>query len=239
MTTASFTTEWYIIVASMIFNALISISLIIIQKLSVSSYVKNLNVVASQKTICYLNCIFISGLACSIQCLLCHISDNFHPDFCKYGVPICVVIYFTAKTFLYLFLIERAKSAQGICSIFTAILFDKLLPIYIILYFISFSIVLLVYFRGVVYNPMLHGAYEKPGITGCIFSDGILELFFVGGALDIINTFGLLFLFIYPLRMLIKQHKAVGHKSISDIAAPPPKKRKNKKQHLPKLRAQF
>ena len=167
------------------------------------------------KTYLLLNGVFVSNAFCSIQCIILHISDNFHPDVCKYGTTICICLYFIAKTFLYIFLIERGKCSQGVISMFPKILFDKILPIYICLYLIFFMITVPIFFRGLIWTDNVHLAIYPKGITGCLFNEGLPTILYIGCALDILNTVILLFLFIYPLHILFEQRRAIFNKTLN------------------------
>ena len=61
--------------------------------------------------------IYSFAALCALQCFLCHYSLLwFEGDayaYCRWGAPICVVLFFSAKSCLYGFFLERAKVSQG------------------------------------------------------------------------------------------------------------------------------
>ena len=55
---------------------------------------------------------------CILNCLLCHYSLLWYGSnadiFCRWASPICLAVFFTAKSLLYGFFLERAKISQGL-----------------------------------------------------------------------------------------------------------------------------
>ena len=61
--------------------------------------------------------IYTFAALCAVQCFLCHYSMLWYQGnaygYCRWGAPICVVLFFSAKCSLYGFFLERSKLAQG------------------------------------------------------------------------------------------------------------------------------
>ena len=113
-------------------------------------------------------------------------------------------------------LIERCKCSQGVISKFPKVLFDTILPIYICLYLLFFMITIPMFFRGLRWTDNVHLAIYPKGITGCLFNEGLPTIMYVGCALDTLNTIILLFLFIYPLHILLKQRRKLTTKCTAE-----------------------
>lgn len=239
--TYSFSVEWYILTTGMVICLIISIGCIIIQSRSISWYTKKINCDAhknckknnnlQRRTLFFLYMVYFMACLCSIQCFLCHISDTFPSSYyCEYGMPICVILYVGAKSFLYGFFIERAKATQNMIitnvknsssknnkttssnyyKLPNEIIFDYILPIYIFIYFWTFFILCLIYFRGKVFTINEDDNINHDRnimITGCLFYEYKQWLFILGAIIDVINSIGLLYLFLKPLYLTIDTHK--------------------------------
>ena len=88
------------------------------------------------------------GLA--VQCFICHASIILPEWICIYGFPACVIYYAATKSFLYGFFLERAKCVRFYVRFkFADLMYDKLLPGYIGLYFLIYFILAPTFFRGI------------------------------------------------------------------------------------------
>ena len=242
----SFGVEWYILTCGMAICLTLSIGCIIIQSRSVKWYNTtriggggggisshnnnnkyNDNNKLQQRTLFFLYMVYIMACICSIQCFLCHISDNFKNEYyCEWGMPFCVSFYVAAKSFLYGFFLERAKATQKRLIhvvknndnnnnnniYYGEVIFDYILPIYIFIYFWIFFILCMIYFRGKVFtnfdiNNDNNFTQHRIKITGCLFYEFKPWLFILGALIDVINSIGLLYLFLKPLYQTIKTHE--------------------------------
>ncbi len=142
--------------------------------------------------------IYLFAALCALQCFFCHYSFSYPPQiskyFCMYGSPICVVLYYASKSSLYGFFLERAKLAQGILKLFPSSLFKYILPSYIAVYFLIFSTLILVFFRGIPPENIDDGA-----VTSCIMTTPIPWVLQFGAIIDIFNCLLFLYLFLHPL----------------------------------------
>mmetsp|Transcript_21493 Transcript_21493/g.18944 ORF Transcript_21493/g.18944 Transcript_21493/m.18944 type:complete len:362 (+) Transcript_21493:49-1134(+) len=198
--------HWQIMAAFMGMNLILCIVFAILTKLGndyhqneLSKKHKNkLSMMASnnQRFLAYF--IYLFAALCALQCFFCHYSFAYPPQisqyFCKYGSPICVVLYYASKASLYGFFLERAKLAQGIIKLFPNWLFKYVLPIYIAIYFVTFSTLILVFFRGIAPENISDGA-----VTSCVMTTPIPWVLSVGAFTDIFNCLLFLYLFIHPL----------------------------------------
>ena len=239
--TYSFSMEWYVLTTGMMFCLVISIGCILIQSRSISWYTKKINCDThkqckknnnlQRRTLSFLYMVYIMACLCSIQCFLCHISDTFPSSYyCEWGMPICVILYVGAKSFLYGFFIERAKATQNMIitnannyksttngkkdtnakhyQLPNEIIFDYILPIYIFIYFWTFFILIMIYFRGKVFTINDSEDHDRNiKITGCLFYEFKQWMFILGAIIDVINSIGLLYLFLKPLYLTIDTHK--------------------------------
>mmetsp|Transcript_38547 Transcript_38547/g.61590 ORF Transcript_38547/g.61590 Transcript_38547/m.61590 type:complete len:330 (-) Transcript_38547:170-1159(-) len=149
--------------------------------------------------------IYAMSALCAVQCVLCHFSGAYQENaadfFCSVIVPVCFVLYYAAKAALYGFFLERAKLAQGISNLFPEYLFKYILPIYILLYFVVASTLVLITIRA-------QRVYSDPVTKSCVISiavEGIIEFC---GALDVVNCVLLLYLFVKPIRVTFRRRKS-------------------------------
>eukprot|EP00485_Elphidium_margaritaceum_P000723 CAMPEP_0202686874 /NCGR_PEP_ID=MMETSP1385-20130828/2638_1 /ASSEMBLY_ACC=CAM_ASM_000861 /TAXON_ID=933848 /ORGANISM="Elphidium margaritaceum" /LENGTH=351 /DNA_ID=CAMNT_0049341543 /DNA_START=6 /DNA_END=1061 /DNA_ORIENTATION=+ len=137
--------------------------------------------------------IYTFAALCAIQCFLCHYSMLWYKEsavtYCRWGAPVCVVLFFAAKSCLYGFFLERAKLAQGLLGIFPDWFLNYALPIYIFLYWLIWCICIMTLFEGA----------PNDKVTSCVMETYVSWLLLAGGIVDVFNTILFLFLFLYPL----------------------------------------
>eukprot|EP01084_Bolivina_argentea_P256490 431857_1 len=149
---------WYWLTIGMVFCFLICISLMVIQRASFKWYslLNNNNSVykARLEHFCLYGQYLLASI-CSLQCLFNHISNHFPSWYCVYGMSICVIFHEGSKTFGYGFFLERAKSTinKTRISVLPPIITKYVLPIYISLYFVLYSILCPLEFRGLSIEP--------------------------------------------------------------------------------------
>eukprot|EP01084_Bolivina_argentea_P014539 27164_1 len=182
----SVTIGWYFLTVTMILCLIISALCTTIQVHAIQWFQKTRQNQKKlpKRTLILLYMVYITACFCSIQCLLCHLSNHFNHqayDYCKYGMSLCVMLYMGQKSFLYGFLIERAKSTQNMIlsttsmNTFWIILLQYMLPIYIFIYFTIMTIICMIYFRG-----QLVLSINDSQITGCLFDQYIDLVFIIG-----------------------------------------------------------
>eukprot|EP01084_Bolivina_argentea_P264660 448396_1 len=150
--------------------------------------------------------VYILAALCSLQCLLNHISKYFPEQYCRYGMSICVILHEAAKTSQYGFFLERAKSAIDATKIdiVPTVITKYILPIYISLYFVLYSVICPWTFRGLPTNRN-----KKPFIpTDCLFDQYQILVFYLSVAVEIFNSIFFVYLFAYPLYKLYKINNA-------------------------------
>ena len=125
-TTYHIDARWTVSTIIMASNLALCITMAIVTKLAANEHKQRLkakkgaasskNIQSKQEFMAY----FVYGFAalCILNCILCHYSLLWYGSnadtFCRWASPVCLVIFFTAKSFLYGFFLERAKISQGL-----------------------------------------------------------------------------------------------------------------------------
>eukprot|EP01084_Bolivina_argentea_P078581 142607_1 len=142
---------------------------------------------------------YVLACFCSIQCLFNHISNHLPKWYCFYGMAFCVILHEAAKTFGYGFFLERAKLSLTTTKSHTfivAILTKYILPIWISLYFILYSILCPLTFRGLSHNPLNDDSIIP---TACLFDEYESRVFYLSIGVEVFNSIFFVMLFAYPL----------------------------------------
>ena len=150
--TQKFNKKWFIMTSVMISCFVICTSLLILQNRSIKYQRANMapTLTLNKKETAWLYRLFLAGAICAVQCWICHASMLWPDIICIAGYPACVIFYATTKTFLYAFFWERAKMVRTYVKFKHAdLMYDKLLPAWIIAYFVVFLILAPAFFRGI------------------------------------------------------------------------------------------
>eukprot|EP01083_Nonionella_stella_P031469 86180_1 len=194
---------WYLMVAIILLCSVTSIILTCIQILSTGCYKHHSdhhNLTRKERTLLY--GIYLGGVLCSSQCFALRMSKYFPSWYCSYGIGICTALYAAEKSFLYGFFLERSKSLQRLLdhTFIPPILATYVLPGYIMSYFVVFSVLSILEYRGRIDEPISDGA-----LSPCTAWRYYHWMFTVGAIVDGVTCSILLFLFIYPLYDAIKK----------------------------------
>mmetsp|Transcript_5225 Transcript_5225/g.4561 ORF Transcript_5225/g.4561 Transcript_5225/m.4561 type:complete len:485 (+) Transcript_5225:105-1559(+) len=203
----NYTLNWYIITSSMGICFFVAFSCIVLQYKSTQHFWDKLKCTqafiditairemrestAKQSLLLYF--VYICSGLCALNCFFCHIS-SFSEQFCQYGMAICVVIYASAKTFVYGYLLERAVVQNYGNPILPLFLLKIIFPIYLFIYWLIYAISCPAYFRG----SSLSNVNDAEMLTACKFDKFWPELFLTSSILDIVHWIVLTFLFLAP-----------------------------------------
>eukprot|EP01084_Bolivina_argentea_P251176 421163_1 len=206
MSHTSYTVGWYSMTIIIPLCCITCLILLFLQILSIKRYQTQSE--NTSKELFLLFGIFLTGLLCSTDCFMLHLSNLLADWYCIYGIGICTVFYFAEKSFLYGFFLERSRSVQILLDqqILPNIIMQYIFPLYIAIYFSIFSILALTTYRGRVVSPLdINGKHNH--VTSCIFWQYYHWMWTIGAFCDGITCSLLLFLFIYPLYSSMKSNK--------------------------------
>jgi len=203
----SYSLNWYIITSSMGICFFVAFSCIVLQYKSTQHFWDKLKCTqpfidiiaireireATAKQSLLLYFVYICSGLCALNCFLCHISSLFSDKFCQYGMAICIVVYASAKTFVYGYLLERAVHQNINNPILPLFILKKVFPIYLCIYWLIYAISCLAYFRGISIDES-----NQDVLTSCKFDKFWPQLFVTSSILDIIHWGVLTFLFLAP-----------------------------------------
>ena len=150
----SFHQKWYIMTSVMILCLITCSTLLILQNRAYNYHIsKSPNTKLNKRELYCLYGLFILGAICGIECFICHASMILPKWICIYGFPACVIYYAATKAFLYGFFLERAKCVRKYVKFkYSDLMYDRLLPVYIGLYFLIYLILAPTFFRGTMYK---------------------------------------------------------------------------------------
>ena len=222
--------NWYIVTSSMGLCFIVAFSCILLQykssqyfwgKLKCSQQFFDIMEIsemrkATAKQTLLLYAIYACSALCALQCFLCHVLND--EEFCKYGMSACVIIYASAKTFLYGYLLERAVLVQNTQKpILPSFILSKLLPIYLFIYWLTYAICCPLYFKGKQINEIDNVNYNYSQLSACKFEHYLRELFIISSILDITHWIFLTFLFLAPTIKDIRNSKSNAFMNIESI----------------------
>ena len=167
-------------------------------------------------TKCLLYSIYGLALVCGIIGLSIHHSTHSH--WCGiYGIIACFSILGASKACLYLFFLRKAKLAQGmIINKYLNYFFNYLGPLYCLIYWIIYTIATSFVFE---YGPVpTDNDNDTLPMSKCYISKYELWFSLFAASVDIFNSFGTLFLFLFPLIKAIKTMKILNQTTSNTLS---------------------
>eukprot|EP01083_Nonionella_stella_P176839 619856_1 len=195
--------SWYLLSTGMFICLIICVSLIIIQVRSLRWYSvlkDDDSIYKGKRELLFLYGVYIAGIVCSLQCLLNHVSSYFPDWYCEYGMGICVIFHELAKTFGYGYFMERSNKMTKLTGIqcLSPVVQQYVLPVYIFCYFLMYSVMCPLEFRGLSLDPA-----TSTSPTSCLFDEYESWVFYLSVGVEVVNSCFFVFLFGYPLYKLI------------------------------------
>eukprot|EP01084_Bolivina_argentea_P104170 186553_1 len=142
---------------------------------------------------------YISAFACTILGYTLHNSKN-NPLWCDvYGLPPCFVVYGGTKAFVLGFFLRRArKSNAANTHKLKQLLFDRIGPIYIFMYWVIYATLGAIFFTG---TPIKYNENHSNNdiISYCKFDTWSWWFIVFSNTVDLFNCIATVLLFLYPL----------------------------------------
>eukprot|EP01083_Nonionella_stella_P067784 179520_1 len=164
--------------------------------------------IPSKKSFTLLIVSYIIGTMCGILGFTLHLARQSGQYCALYGIAICFMFNGANKSIMYYIFVERAKIINGgeLLSTNKRLFFDYLAPIYITIHWFVYVFGTFLLFKGENVNPL---SESTKYISYCVFADEPQQgIFILAVSLwDVFNCATLLYVFIVPLRRMMRSMK--------------------------------